>query len=162
MFHHVSVEDLHLASSLVQAGLLTSVKGMWLSNLNIHGEEISQLTLPTCDGTVELERLSGDISQLLPLISCNELVIRYTNLSGNETESLVKCLNTNMSVLLLNNNTTVDISVLSQYNGTGKCGYVWCYYDSYDSYRGQVTQWARNKRWKVEDNGSWCIMITRN
>ena len=52
--HHVSVEDLQLASSLVQAGVLTSVPGVRLSGINLRGEEISHLTLPTFDGDVML------------------------------------------------------------------------------------------------------------
>ena len=157
--HSVSVEDLHVASSLVQAGLLTSVKGMRLYDINIRGEEISQLTLPTFDDTVRLWRLSGDISQLLPLISCRQLRIYNTNLSSNDTdESLVNCLNTNVSQLQLGD-ITVDISVLTQYNGTGECDYVQCYGHRY---RGQVTQWAHNMGWKVKDVGHYEITITRN
>jgi len=165
--HTVFVEDLLLASSLVQAGLLTSAKGMklsgmWLDGVNIRGEEISQLTLPTFDGEVVLRSLSGDISQLLPLISCQKLRIRYTYLRRNDTESLVKCLYTNVSELVLHNGSTVDISVLCQYDGTGKCENVECYFGSYERYRGQVTQWAHNMGWKVDDRGSWPgITITR-
>ena len=162
-----------------------------LMNINLCGEEISQLTLPTFDDTVWLEGLSGDINQLLPLISCRKLVIWDTDLSRNDTEALVKCLNTKVSHLVLSGATDVDISVLCQYNGTGKCQYVECWFDSYtrssrdhtftlfnfpitfastnmifqnnrdENYRGQVTQWAHNMRWKVEDRGG-SITITRN
>ena len=144
----------------MQAGLLTSVKGMWLENINIRGEEISQLSLPTFD-TVYLYSLSGDISQLLPLISCHKLDIVGTNLSRNDTDSLVKCLYTNVSQLWLWGNINVDIFVLSQYNGTGKCELVKCSDGSYRRYRGQVTQWAHNMGWKV-DYGAVGMTITRH
>ena len=144
----------------MQAGLLTSVQGMELSDINICGEEISQLTLPTFDATVWLSRLSGDISQLLPLISCHKLWIWDTDLSRNDTESLVNCLNTNVSELVLWGGATVDISVLCQYNGTGKCQYVHCGYDSYERYRGEVTRWAHNMGWKVDDSGNGILGIT--
>ena len=140
----------------MQAGLLTSVTGMWLYDINIRGEEISQLTLPTFDGIVWLWGLSGDLSQLLPLISCHTLRIYSTNMSRNDTVSLVKCLYTNVSQLVMWN-TTVDISFLSQYDGTGKCDYVKCYNVRYF---GQVTQWAHHMRWKVEDETNE-IKITR-
>ena len=142
----------------MEAGLLTSLKGMRLNRINIHGD--LTLSLPAFD-TVKLWRLSGDISQLLPLISCQKLVIGDTNLSSNDTESLVNCLNTNVSVLGLCD-TTVDISVLSQYNGTGKCELVKCSDGSYRRYRGQVTQWAHNMGWKVKDGGGKGITITRH
>ena len=145
----------------MEAGLLTSLKGMRLNRINIHGD--LTLSLPAFD-TVKLWRLSGDISQLLPLISCQKLWIYSTNLSSNATESLVNCLNTNVSQLELWGDTTVDISVLTQYDGTGKCQCVKCWDDSYNRYRGQVTQWAHHMRWKVEDNGSswYGITIIRN
>ena len=130
------------------------MEGMELQDINIRG--MSQLTLPTFDDKVVLWKLSGDISQLLPLISCQKLWIYSTNLSSNATESLVNCLNTNVSQLELWGDTTVDISVLTQYNGTGKCDYVQCYGHRY---RGQVTQWAHNMGWKVEDDGSLMITI---
>ena len=139
-----------------EEGLLTSVKGMRLENINIRGEEISQLTLPTFDDKVVLWGLSGDISQFLTLISCHHLRIYSTKLSRSDTKSLVKCLYNSVSQIVLWN-TTLDFSVLSQYDGTGKCDYLKCYNVRYF---GQVTQWAHKMRWKVEDDTNE-IKITR-
>ena len=84
---------------------------MWLERINLRGDEISHLTLPTFDGTVHLESVSGDISQLLPLISCDKLWIGNTKLSTSDTEALVQCLYTNVSQLELWRS-TVDIDIL--------------------------------------------------
>ena len=143
---------------------MRSVAGMYLYGINLCGEEISHLTLPTFDGTVILGDVSGDISQLLPLISCDKLEIGGdTKLSTSDTEALVQCLYTNVSQLVLSE-VTVDIDKLCQYKGSGKCKYVKCYYESYDSYRSQVTRWGHSMGWKVEDSGgSWpTITITRD
>ena len=61
-------------------------------------------------------------------------------------------LKSNVSKLVLGGG-VVDISVLCQYTGKGKCKYVKCMCDSYDKYKSQVTQWAHNIGWKVKDCG---------
>ena len=145
--------------------MLRSVAGMWLTDINLRGEEISRLTLPTFDGQVDLSGVSGDISQLLPLISCDKLWIGLTKLSRSDTEALVQCLYTNVSELVLAGDVTVDIDIMCQYKGSGKCKYVQCYDDSYKRYRSQVTRWGHNMGWKVRDSGSsWLggITITRD
>ena len=43
----------------------------------------------------------------------------------------------------------VDISVLCQYNGRGRCGYVSC--TGVRRYRSIVKQWALSIGWKVEE-----------
>ena len=106
---------------------------MRLLGINLRGEEISHLTLPTFDGQVNLWDVSGDISQLLPLISCDELWIHDTKLSTSDTEALVQCLYTNVSQLELWRS-TVDIDILCRYNGTGKCKYVKCFQGNYTSF----------------------------
>ena len=74
----------------------------------------------------------------------------------------VNCLYTNVSELVLNDGDTVDISVLCQYNGTGKCQYVMYYGESFDRNRGQMTQWAHIMGWKVNNCDSHVITNSRN
>ena len=99
---------------------MTSLPRMRLCNIKIRGEEISQLKLPIFTDVVCLESLSGDINQMLPLITTDKLWICSTNLSSIDTEALVQCLDANVSQLELYNS-TVDISALSKYDGRGKC-----------------------------------------
>ena len=60
--------------------MLTSVSGMYLFDIDICGEELAKMTLPIVDGRVELQRLSGDVHQLLPLITCGTLHVENTDL----------------------------------------------------------------------------------
>ena len=75
------------------------------------------------------------------------LTYRHTNRFGVD----IMC-KSNVSKLVLGGG-VVDISVLCQYTGKGKCKYVKCMCDSYDKYKSQVTQWAHNIGWKVKDCG---------
>ena len=150
--HSVSMEELQATSELVQARMLSSVGGMQLKNINLRVEDVMKMTLPTFSGEVSLHFLSGELSMLLSLITCNLLGIYHTNLTKQDTESLLLRLKSNVSKLVLGGG-VVDISILCQYTGKGKCAYVKCMCDSYDKYKSQVTQWAHNIGWKVKDCG---------
>ena len=149
----MSIKELKVASSLVQAGVLSSVGGMQLKNMKLCAEDVTHITnLPTFDGEVSLHFMSGELNLLLSRITCDLLGIYHTNLSKQDTEALVKCLDSTVSKLVLGGG-VVDASVLCRYNGKGRCKYVKCMCDSYDKYNGQVTDWARNVGWKVKDFG---------
>ena len=93
----------------MKAGLLTSLKGMMLKNFNIIGQQMSELKLPRFD-TVYLDGVYGDICQLLPLISCDQLCIWRSTLTSNDTKALVNRLNTDVTQLWLGDYLTLDFS----------------------------------------------------
>ena len=49
--------------------------------------------------------------------------------------------------------TTLDIRVLIEYDGQGKCRRVDCYEDTVDRYWEQLRIWATSRNWKVIDRG---------
>ena len=84
---------------------------------------MTELKLPRFD-TVYLDGVYGDISQLLPLLACNQLCIWRTTLTSADTQALVASLNTSVTQLWLGDYLTVDMSSLFQYNGRGQCKYL--------------------------------------
>ena len=51
----------------------------------------------------------------------------------------------------LHTGVTLDIRVLREYSGQGKCRVVECYTDTVGRYREQLRTWAKSRNWQVFD-----------
>ena len=56
---------------------------------------------------------------------------------------------------------TLDIRVLIEYNGQGKCWMVECYRDTANRYREQLRTWAKSRNWQVTRDDEWKLTIFR-
>ena len=48
---------------------------------------------------------------------------------------------------------TLDIEALAEYSGQGVCRYVRLLCDTADRYREELSTWARNRDWRVSQDG---------
>ena len=56
---------------------------------------------------------------------------------------------------------TLDIRILMEYSGQGKCRVVECYTHTADRYREQLRTWATSKNWEVISDDKHCFDIKR-
>ena len=153
----VTVNDLERASTLVKAGLLSSVSGMKLRNITFTENlrpQILQMRLPYFSSMVIMETLKGDVlHNLLPQIHCDTLAIVDTTLSAQDLCDLGICLNTNVKKLelrdVINEHKFSGLeSLCRRYNGDGMCSFVRCEGIRMRKYMIEVLNWGNRMKWK--------------
>ena len=114
------------AAALARQGFLTSVRSLALVDVDISGvptEDLAKL-LGCVTESVIIENLRGDVTSVFSNINCVILVIDKMSLSPVDTQALVSAMDTRVEEINLHEGVTLDLETLTQYDGTGKCGYL--------------------------------------
>ena len=150
--HPSIVPVITCAASLAYHGLLGSVLAMGLRDVDltsVPAEHLASL-FSSVTGLANIYNVSGcDLVTILDSVKCNSLVIISQSLCREETQALVRAMESGVEEIRLNKDVTLDIRDLMEYNGHGKCEEVWCYYDTADRYREQLRTWATSRNWEV-------------
>ena len=56
---------------------------------------------------------------------------------------------------------TLDIGVMTEYKGEGKCREITCYSYTADKYREEIRVWARSIRWRITQDCELFFTIKR-
>ena len=89
-------------------------------------------------------------------VQCPELSFHDQSLGHEETEALVRAMETRVERVLLGH-VTLNIEALTKYSGRGKCRRFW--FENAAKYREELRSWASNKGWEViQDNGINFVM----
>ena len=78
--------------------------------------------------------------------------IRRQSLGSEETQALVLAMESHEERVGLNEEVTLDIRVLIEYSGQGKCISLECKGDTENRYREKLRTWATSKKWQCEDD----------
>ena len=114
------------AATLARQGFLTSVRSLALVDVDITGvptEDMAKL-LECVTGNVYMENLRGDVTSVFSNINCVVLAIDKMSLSPVDTQALVSAMDTRVDEVHLYKNVTLDLETLTQYDGTGNCGFL--------------------------------------
>ena len=151
------------AASLAHHGLLGSVKGLVLRDdlTSVPAEHLASLA-PCVTGSVYISDVSGcDLVTILDSVKSAGLWITSQNLDKEETQALVRALESRVEQVGLNGGVTLDIRVLTSYNGQGKCRWLRCLQDTAPRYREHLRTWARSKTWEVTRDNENTFNIQR-
>ena len=98
---------------------------------------------------------SCDLIRILNNLECNRLCINRQSLSTEETGALVQAMESRVEEVSLSGweEVSLDISVLTQYNGEGRCREVVCYDAAADRYWDELSTWSSKINWRWETNG---------
>ena len=150
------------ASSLANHGLLGSVAWMRLEDVDLTSvptEPLASLASSVI-GRVLIENVSGcGLVTILDNVKSEELVIYNQSLNSEETQALVRAMESRVEEVGLYEEMTLDISDLMEYSGQGKCREVGCDYDAADRYREQLRTWATSNNWTVTNDQSHLFII---
>ena len=114
------------AAALARQGFLTSVRSLALVDVDITGvptEDMAKL-LECVTGNVYMENLRGDVTSVFSNINCVVLAIDKMSLSPVDTQALVGAMDTRVDEVHLYKDVTLDLETLTQYDGTGNCGFL--------------------------------------
>ena len=152
------------AASLAHHGLLGPVERLRLFVVDLTSVPVKQLTsLVSCvTDDLFIRSVSGcDLTRVLEAVRCRNLFIDSQALGSEETQALMWAMESSVEKLGLgqDGDMTLDISVLVQYSGHGKCRWIKCYYETAANYREKLRLWAESKHWKVSVDHASCIKI---
>ena len=127
--------EIACVASLAHHRLLRSVNSLILSDVNLSSIPVDHLvSLVSCvTESVNIGNVSScDLSPILDSLQCKQLDIESQSLNTEETQALVRAMETGVEDVSLSEDVTVDIKALTEYSGQGKCTLVRVRYDSYD------------------------------
>ena len=153
------------AASLAHHGLLGSVSYMSLGDVDLTSVTAEHLaSLVSVTGRVYIGNVSGSaLVTILDSVKGEVFWICRQSLDSEETQALVRAMESRVEIVLLNAGVTLDIRDLMEYSGQGKCREVECFRDTADRYKEQLRTWATSRNWEVTcgDDDDWRFIIER-
>ena len=153
--YHPPIEALLSAASLARQGFLTEVKLMRLGSRlgekvdlsSIPIDDLVKLSKCVSDG-VKFENVSGDLSPVLNNINCDfvQFEKEKKSLTTAESQALVTAMVSRVKTVRL----TLDLEVLTQYNGKGKCDRIELTSVTID-YGDKMEEWALKVGWQIQE-----------
>ena len=143
------------AASLAHHGLMDSLEEITLWDVDLASVPAEHLaSLASCvTDFVGINNISNiDLMPVLDNMKCEVLSINSQSLRSEETQSLVRALESNVTGLVLGHygEVSLDITTLTQYSGQGKCRRVVCWRANADMYREELVTWAQRVNWAVK------------
>ena len=153
------------AASLAHHGLLGSLRDVRLVDVDltsIPAEHLASL-VSSVTGCVTIKNVSGcNLVSILNSASVKSKELdfgRYQSLGSEETQALVQAMESRVESVGLGGEVTLDIKILMEYSGQGKCMQVWCAIDTANRYREQLRNWTTSRNWEVTRNNDYYFII---
>ena len=155
----LSVAVIARAASLAHQGHLGSLDWMNLQDVDLSSVPADHLAslVSSVTGEIKIENVRGLVTFLECLMN-RQLLITRQNLDSEETRALVRAMESRVEEVELRDEVTLDIRALMEYSGQGKCGKVKCHAGRY-SY--QLSTWATNRNWSMNDEDRRYLFIRR-
>ena len=84
-----------------------------------------------------------------------ELHIGKHRLGREETQALVQAMESSVALMVLEEEVTLDIEVLTEYSGQGQCNDILLHNDTEERYREELLTWAKIKNWRYIKRDVW-------
>ena len=140
------------AASLAHHGLLSSVHELTLRDVDLSPVAAQHMaSLTSCvTSSLYIENISGyEMVSLLTNLKCEELVINDQILESEETQALVRSMESGVEKVGLEFGVTLDIEALTEYSGQGVCREVWLW-NTAARYREEMRTWARSRSFPAQ------------
>ena len=172
-FHAPPLSEILTAASLAHQGLLGSVEGLVLEDVDLASVPPELLASLVSCGTRNVDILNVrncDIINILDTLQTLEtLSISNQSLGSEETRALVRVMETRVEGLGLGiwGDVSPDIMAITQYSGEGRCWRVVCLGNTAEKYREQMRSWAERIHWEVAEGvmegfGVQCLVVRRH
>jgi len=144
--------EITCAASLAHYGLLGSVRRMklWHDLTSVPTEHLVTLASSVTGHVGIYWNVHGcDLITILDSVKSKGLDISCHRLGREETQALVRAMESRVRELVLYGKVTLDIRSLMEYSGRGKCRRMECHYDTAARYSDKLATWARSRNWTV-------------
>ena len=151
--HSPPIPKIVTAASLAHHGIPCPVRGMCLKNVDlasVPSEHLASL-ISGMTGFLFINNVSNfDLISILDNLKCEWLFINSQTLSSEETQALVRAMESGVEFVELGKDGEVnlDITALTQYSGQGNCLRVSCWGDTAERYREEMSNLAQRINWE--------------
>ena len=129
--------------------LLCSVRKLKLQDVDLTSVPVEHLASLASCVKISLHIINvRTTTPILDNIKCRYLVIKKQGLGREETQALVRAMESRVQEVELHDGVSLDLTTLTQYSGHGKCESVRCDGDTADKYREEVRSWGERMNWK--------------
>ena len=157
-----NIMRLMCGASLAHHSLLGSLYSLDLRNADLSPVPAQHLaSLASCvTSELFINNVSGcDLVSLLSSLKCENMTITSQSLGREETQALVRAMESSVEWVTLYQWVTLDMETLAEYSGQGVCWVVDLHYNTAARYRGELVTWARSRNWGVDADKDWqCIV----
>ena len=143
------------AANLAHRGLLGCVSSIWLGDIWTVGDlsivpthHLASL-VSSAMISVNIDNVTGcDLVSVLDSLNCEKLSIRHQRLGREETQALVRAMESRVeNVLLKDVDIELGIETLTEYSGQGRCRVLTCTSETDLTYVRELMRWAGRKEW---------------
>ena len=154
------------AASQAHHGLLQPVLLMklWLWDVDLTSVPAAHLAslVSRVMGQAYIKNVSGcNLAIILDSVRSKVLSICKISLGSEDTQALVRAMESHVVEVVLYQEVTLDIRVLMEYSGRCICRNVECYGDTAPRYREQLSTWVRSRSWAVTFDDNTYFVINR-
>ena len=143
--------EITTAASLAHLGLLGEVHRIRLKDVDLASvpeEHLAALVSCVTDRVNIRNVTNCPILSIINSVKCKWLGIVMQSLGTEETQALVRALESRVERVYLGNRVSMDMDALTQYGGHGKCWEL-KYHDKFDRYSYELRKWAGGVNWAV-------------
>ena len=163
--HAPSVEEVRSAALLAWEGYLTSVKNMYINNIDIsdiNSDHLAKLASIVTDRVwINNFRHNNQLSSIMASVQCSELWLDNMSLSLTETRALVTAMRDRVKRVGLYLNVNLSVEELCQYDGAGSCAWLCVKGDARPRYRDRLRSWSARVGWTVTWDSPLDLTIER-
>ena len=162
MSRYPGLPEITCAASLAHHGLLGSVKNMVLWNVDltsVPAEHLASLVSSVRGSVGDVSVRGCGLITILDSVKSRDLHIRDQSLGSEENWALVRAMESRVESIFLSRGVTMDIRILMEYNGKGKCRVVMCSGDTIERYREKLRTWAMVRNWVVTRSDGWSLFV---
>ena len=156
LWYSPSVSDIREAADLVNTGYLTSLKYLYLCNLDLSSSDEADIKslLSVCTDRVIINNVRGG-DLVIKHLNSKELWIHGQTLSASETADLVTSMRDRVERVVLISGVTLDVETVDTRIGElrqGTCSEILCEGNTRNKYREHLTRWADTIGWRTKDD----------
>ena len=139
------------AATLAYRGWIRDLDNIWLQEIDLGTVPIQHLIslLSSVKRTVNIgyEVTGLDLVTILDSLQCQEIRLGCERLGREETQALVRAMESRVEKVFLYNEIELDMEVLSEYSGQGRCRVLECKGVREVTSCSQLITWAHKREW---------------
>ena len=149
--HEVYVDFIICASSLAYRGWIKDVENIWLGEIDLDKVPsqhlISLFSSVKRTVNIDIEVTGWDLVTILDSLQCQEIRLGCKKLAREETQALVRAMESRVEKVFLYNEIELDMEALSEYSGQGRCRVLECKGVREVTSCSQLITWAYKREW---------------
>ena len=149
------------AATLAYRGWIKDVDNIWLQEIDLGTVPIQHLIslLSSVKRTVNIDdEVTGwDLVTILDSLQCQEIRLGCERLGREETQALVRAMESRVEKVFLYNEIELDMEALAEYSGQGRCRVLECEGVREVTFCDQLVAWADKTKWYCRDFTSYLL-----